>query len=133
MPIKERNMTEQSAAEKHALLKRQLKRASTLDPELLECRVGGTRHRWVRCQPDIQAGAGQKVTAHQCHNCWMIKRMRFGAKYGEVISRTYEAPPGYYLKRGEDEEGQLLSSAAVRLALADRKGLPELVHPDYDN
>jgi hypothetical protein len=58
----------------------------------------------------------------------MIKRMTFGAKYGEIISRSYEAPEGYYLKREEGEIGVLISGAAVRLALADRSDLPPIFH-----
>ena len=135
MPIKEGfNMTnthaEQSASQMRASLKRQLERANALDPELLECRVGGTRHRWTRVQPDREPGPGQKVAAYQCDNCLMIKRMTFGARYGEIISRSYEAPEGYHIKREFGEIGVLMSGAAVRLALADRSDLPPLIPLD---
>ena len=119
---------EQSASQMRASLKRQLERANAIDPELLECRVGGTRHRWTRVQPDREPGPGQKVAAYQCDNCLMIKRMSFGAKYGEVIHRSYEAPEGYYIKREEGETGVLMSAAAIRLALANRPNLPPMQH-----
>ena len=120
-------------AEQRRHLNTQIKRAQALDPELLECRVGGTRHKWVRCQPDFEAHSGQRVTAHQCSNCLTIKRMRFGSKYGEIISRSYEYPPEFMLKRKEGEIGHLLSPAAVRLTLADREGLPELQAIEVDD
>lgn len=114
-------------SEEKADLTRQIKRANAINPELLECRVGGTRHRWTRVQPDLTPGTGQRLAAYQCDACTMIKRLTFGAKYGEIISRSYEAPKGYNLKRGEGEVGVLMSGAAVRLALASRTDLPPLI------
>ena len=100
------------------LLKEQKDRARKLDPEHLECRVGGIRHAWSRRKPDFEAPTGQVARAEQCTRCHMVKRITFGAKYGEIISRTYQAPDGYYLKRGE-EVGRLMSPAAVRLVLSE--------------
>lgn len=122
-------MSEESLAVQRKLLRRQLKKADTLDPELLECRVGGTRHRWGRRQPDFEPAAGQFAQAFQCDHCHTIKRVAIGKTYGEIIYRHYEYPSGYKLKR-EGETGALLSPAAVRLSLSKRmpSDLPELDH-----
>jgi len=113
------------------LLKAQLKLASTIDPELLECRVGATGHGWQRCQPDVAKPAGQNVRVDQCDHCDMIRRTYSGAKYGEIIRRIYVSPPGYYLHRPEGFSGRLMSPAAIRLTLAETPGgLPEVRLPD---
>lgn len=111
-------------------LKQQRKLASTIDRELLECRVGATGHRWQRCQPDVPVPTGQNLRVDQCDNCDMIRRTFSGARYGEVIARRYVEPEGYYLKRPEGYVGKLLTPAAVRLTVAETpEGLPEVRHP----
>ena len=122
-------MSEESLSVQRKLLNRQLKKADTLDPELLECRVGGRRHRWSRRKPDFEPAAGQAVAAFQCDHCRTIKRMAFGSRYGEVIFCHYQYPEGYRLKRCDNEgHGPVLSPAAVRLSLAKRQSddLPDL-------
>ena len=126
-------MSEESLSVQRKLLSRQIKKADTLDPELLECRVGGTRHRWSRRKPDFEPAPGQVVAAFQCDHCHTIKRMAFGSKYGEVVYRHYQYPEGYQLKRDDGgEAGRILSPAAVRLSLAKRmpSDLPDL---DWDD
>jgi len=110
-------MTEPNTKERATLLNEQRKRAQSLDPVLLECRVGGSRHRWIRCQPDVDVPRGQRVAVHQCEQCGGVKRTFFGSRWGEIISRQYHMPKGYLLKRTEGENGPLLSPAAVRLVL----------------
>jgi len=123
------------AKERAATLKAQKERAQALDPALLECRIGGSRHRWIRCQPDVDVPRGQRVAVHQCEQCSGVKRTFFGARWGEIISRHYHMPKGYLLKRNEGEDGPLLSPAAVRLVLdAVEYDTPlPIVTPDFSD
>lgn len=104
-----------------AVLKRQIGRANSLSTELLACRVGGDRHHWVQCQPDFVVQAGVPMV-HQCAACDTIKRAIVAPLSGELLSRNYEYPAEYQLKRTEgiDHDERLISSASVRVALIGR-------------
>lgn len=114
--------------EQRASLMRQIKRAQTL--EYLACRVGGDRHRWVRCIPDVDPShRSTRVVVHQCDVCLTIKRQeitKLGERLGSVM---YEYPEGYLYHRNEDEDApfdQMFSSQAVRAAMLDRVDLTSL-------
>jgi len=101
-----------------ALLKRQIGRAMELSLVHLECRVGGTRHRWERVRPLFTFDVGI-TTAHQCDNCYAIKHECFSPKYGERLHRpVYTYPEGYLVKADKGERA--MSPAAVRAALGQR-------------
>lgn len=104
-----------------AIFKRQIGRANSLSTELLACRVGGDRHHWVQCQPDFVAQVGVPMV-HQCAECDTIKRAIVAPLWGELLSRNYEYPAEYQLKRaaGIDHDERLISSASVRVVMLTR-------------
>lgn len=116
-----------STKEQRALIRSQARRADTLPTHLLECRVGGSRHRWDRVKPLFQFEIG--VThAYQCDRCLTIKHTCTSPKYGERLRQpVYLYPEGYELERPKNGE-RVMSPNAVRVTLADRvnwDSLPE--------
>ena len=101
-----------------ALIKRQIERAKELPRELLRCRVGGERHHWDQVRPDWEPSNAALPLAYQCQHCWTVKRMDVDPKYGFIVGRpSYEYPPNYKLKRGDEAE-QVMSPQAVRFVTA---------------
>lgn len=116
------------------LLRHQIERAKSLGSQYLECRTGGTRHRWNRVQPLYTFDVGL-TRAFQCDNCLMLKHTAVSPKYGEqLIAPQYRAPAGYNLRRPDNGE-RIISPAAVRAALetmVDFDHLPSAFLPDAE-
>ncbi len=96
----------------------------------LSCRVGGTRHRWVRCIPDFDpAYKGTYAVVHQCDECTTIKR-EVVTKQGERLGKPdYDYPDGYKVTKDDDDDSPFatyISPQAVRAAMLARTDVSKL-------
>lgn len=93
-----------------AKIRAQIARAAALPNEFLDCRSLG--HAWHEVVPDRDVPHGE-LHAYQCGRCLMLRRDVIAPMYGEILSRNYDAQPGYYQRRTESGD-RPFSAPALR-------------------